>query len=264
VKSEAIKEVQVTPEELDKILKTVDRRQMPMCQKDKLAICGTADTLKAAPFGNKDFEIWAVAQCTTYPVFKRADLLFEMHTEGYWSDPPVLERINASNLPIVMHEQDKRVEQSIRYPIEEISKYRKYHTTSITYMLAWAYHSFVKTGKPKNVAMFGVHMEAREEYTEQRPCCEYWLGRMEGAGQSVAMNGGALLVSSGLYGYENYDPIAWKIRQRIAGLQLGQKERARQELAAQLQKHEQIGAQKEAEYWLRLAQRGELLNKEST
>ena len=237
------------------------RKVLPYCQKDMLAIVGTAPTMQGAPYTDEKFEIWSVAQAVSYPAFKRYDVLYEMHTEGYWKDPPVLKRLQETKAPImVMHKHNPEIPGSVPYPIELMTaKYRRYHTTSITYMLAWALHSFLMTKKPYHVALFGVHMEAREEYTTQRPCCEYWLARMEQAGMDVFMAGGAILASQGLYGYENYDPVCWKIRQRITGLTQGVNIRANEEHSALLQKHEQIGAMKEAEYWLREAQTGGLL-----
>jgi len=231
-----------------------------LCQKDLLAILGTADTLHAAPFENEDFEIWGVAVVVTYEVCKRWDILFEMHTDGYWKDKNVLARLQATNAPIYMHEKYPEVPTSMRFPIELITKsYRPYHTTSITYMLALAYHSFVTTGKPSHVALFGVHMAAREEYTEQRPCCEYWLGRMEAAGMDVEPSpGGALLVSSGLYGYENYNPICYDFRQRIQGLQLGAQKSEQEQRKWLIQRAKNQGAIQEAEHWLRRFQRGEI------
>ena len=177
------------------------------CQKDLLAIIGTADpTRQAAPYEDKNFEIWGVAVATTFPDVKRLDIQFEMHTEGYWrKDPNVTKRLQETTVPIYMHDKYKEIPTSMKYPIDIVKQYRTYHTNSIAYMLALAYHSFIMTENPKHVALFGIHMSAGEEYTDQRPCCEYWLGRMEGAGMDIELApGGALLAAMGLYGYENY------------------------------------------------------------
>lgn len=229
-----------------------------LCQKEKLAILGTADSLMATPWEDSEFEIWAVAQCVTFPVFKRADILFEMHTEGYWRDKNVMKRLKQHKQPLYMQDHYPELPQSMAYPKDAILGYRRYHTTSITYMLALAYYSFVTTKLPLHVALFGVHMEAREEYTTQRPCCEYWLGRMEGAGMDIFIAGGAILRSDGLYGYEGYNPLCAKLRMRMEGLANGRNVRAEEMRAAELKMHEQEGAIKENEYWLRLAQTGQL------
>jgi hypothetical protein len=229
------------------------------CTHDKLAILGTAETMLATPWEDEEFEIWAVAQCETYPAFKRADILFELHTKDYWSDPNVIVRLNRWKGPMVMQDHYEEVPNSIRLPLEVVKNYRRYHRTSITYMLTLAYHSYLLTKKPAHVALFGVHMaDIREEYAEQRPCCEYWLGRMEGAGMDIFLAGGALLQAPFMYGYEKYNPLTWKLRSRLDGLVNGQGVREQEEREAELKKHEQMGAVKEVEYWLRLAQRGEL------
>lgn len=229
-----------------------------LCTKEKLAILGTADTMPATPWEDLEFEIWGVAQIVTFPSFKRADLLFEMHDSGYWKDKNVQDRLNKWDGPIYMQEHYKEIAKSIKFPLDMFLPYRRYHTTSITYMLALAYHSFITTGNPKHVALFGIHMEHREEYTTQRPCCEYWLGRMEGAGMDIFIAGGAILRSDGLYGYEGYNPLCVKFRQRMEGLSHGAEVRENERDEAEGKRREQVGAIKECEYWLRLAQTGEL------
>ena len=229
------------------------------CQKDQLAILGTAQTMPAAPWTDPEHEIWAVGQCATFPAFQRGDILFELHTRDYWGDENVMARLNKWGGRLVMQDHYDDIPRSEKLPINTILQYRKYHRTSITYMLALAYHSFKKTGKPWHVGLFGIHMEdVREEYAEQRPCCEYWLGRMEDAGMDIFIAGGAILAAPFLYGYEAYNPLNFRFRQRMDGLTEGVRVREQEEMEKRLQKHEQIGAVKEVEYWLRLAQRGEL------
>ena len=155
-------------------------RKSTLCQKDKLVLLGTADPTRGmAPYGDADYEIWGCGVVDTYPDVKRLDALFEMHPESYWKvNENILKRIQAFEHPIYMHQVNPEVPQSVRYPIETVNQYRVYQTSSISYMMALAYHSFITTGKPKRVEQYGIHMAAREEYKDQRPCCEYWAGRM--------------------------------------------------------------------------------------
>lgn len=229
-----------------------------LCSKDRLAILGTADTLAKTPWDDADLEIWAVAQCATFPVFKRADILFELHDEGYWREKEVLERLIKHKYPLYMQRQYPEIPHSMEFPLDAVLEYGRYHTTSITYMLALAYHSFKTTGRPRRVELYGVHMEHTEEYTTQRPCCEHWLGMMKGAGMDLYLAGGALLKSDGLYGYEGYNPLCYKYRMRIGGLANGKAVREKEMRDAELKMHQQIGAITECEYWLRLAQTGQL------
>lgn len=230
------------------------------CSKGMLAVLGTAPTLGAAPWENDEFEIWGVAQCATFPAFKRGDILFELHQRAYWGDENVRSRLNAWGGRLVMHEHYEDVPKSERFPKDTIlGMYRPYHRTSITFMLALAYHSFKVTGKPWHVGLFGIHMEdVQEEYAEQRPCCEYWLGRMEDAGMDIFIAGGAVLAAPFIYGYEKYSPIVWMLRQRHDGLIKGIQQRQAEHTEKGNEVHRQIGAASESEYWLRKAQRGEL------
>lgn len=228
------------------------------CQHDKLAIVGTAETMPMTPFNDPAFEIWAVAQATTYPSFKRADMLFELHNEAYWNRPEIVPRMNKFEGPTYMMDHYREIPKSVKFPVDILlEKYRRYHTTSITYMLAWAYHSFLTTGKPYHVALFGIHMAAREEYTEQRPCCEYWLGRMEAAGIDVFMApGGSVLTSNGLYGYEGYHPMIPKLRDRLTSLQAGVAQCNNELDRWSIQKAKNEGACNEVEYLMRQYQLG--------
>lgn len=231
-------------------------------KKDNLALVGTADPTRGkAPYDNKSFEVWAVAVAATYPDVTRFDLLFEMHPDGYWKkDPNVRERLSNTKQPLYMIEKQDDMPSSMTFPIAETDKYRRYYTSSIAYMLAWAYHSYMATGKPSNVEIYGIHMSSSEEYASQLPCCEYWIGRMESAGISVKPpDGGALLISeTGAYGYEQYNPVCWDLRQRTMGLANGVKNAESEIERWRMQKARNEGAEAECEHWLRRFQRGEV------
>lgn len=231
----------------------------PLC-KDKLCILGTADTLGMAPYDDDSFELWGVSPVVTYPVCKRTpDVLFEMHDESYWTDKNVLERLRngSGEAPIFMQKKDKRIKRSVTYPLDDILQYGKYHTTAITYMLALAYHFYKTTGAPYLVSLFGVHMDAREEYTVQRPCVEHWIGKLQGAGVSVDLApGGSLLASEGLYAYENYKAVCLRFKERAQALAMGEQHCNNQAREWQLKSAKQQGAKEENEYWLRRHQTG--------
>jgi len=232
------------------------------CTKDKLVILGTADPTRAmAPYGDRNYEIWAVAVAATYPDVKRIDALFELHTEGYWEqDPNVKKRLSETTIPIYMHQKVDGIPASIKFPLDEVTQYRSYFTSSIAYMLALAYHSFVTDGTPKELELYGVNMSSGEEYTDQRACCEYWIGRTETAGVKVQLtDGGALMIAkNGLYGFENYNPLCWEIQQRVFAIEGGIRQSEAELHKWELQKAKNAGAHFEASHWLRKAQRGEI------
>ena len=208
-----------------------------LCQKELLTILGTADPTRAmAPYGDENFEIWGCHVCCVYPDVKRIDIQFEMHGPGYWKRPEILKRVQEQTVPIYMQNVNPEIPNSMRYPVEIFDHYRAYSTSTISHMLALAYHSFVMTERPKHVALFGIMMLAEEEYGEQRPACEYWLGRMEGVGMDIMINpGSAILVAPGLYGYHNFSPVVYDLESRSIQLHNGLNESRREQKKWELQ-----------------------------
>lgn len=231
------------------------------CEKDKLVVLGTADPTRGmAPYQDQSYEIWSVAVAATYPDVARIDKMFELHTSGYWEqDPNVKKRLAETTIPIFMHEHIDDIPSSVELPIEELKKYRRYFTSTLAYMLALAYHARKTEKRPKVVELYGVHMSAGEEYADQRPCCEYWLGMLQASGAKVVLApGGALLAANSMYGYEDYNPACWEMQQRIFGIQGGIRNSDSELQRWTIQKAKNEGALFEAEYWLHKAQRGEI------
>ena len=232
-----------------------------LCQKDNLALVATADPTRGmAPYDDDTFEIWGLAVTQTFPDVRRMDVVFEMHTAEYWErDPNVKARLVETTEPLYMLDRHDDIPMSMAYPMDTITGlYRPYHTSSLTYLLALAYHSYLTTGKPDMVELYGMHMVAKEEYQDQRPACEYWIGRMEGAGMTViAPEGGVLLTGNGLYGKERYNPVCWDMAQRMVALKVGLNDAAQAIRQKELQQARNWGAIKEVEHWKLKVQRGE-------
>jgi len=228
--------------------------------KDKVSILGTAPTMADTPWNDPEMEIWALSQCVTFETFKRADIFFELHTADLWKVwTNILPRLNETKGRIIMQKHYDEIPKSEPFPLKTVLQYRSYQRSSITYLLALAYHSYKMTGKPGHVSLYGIHMEDKgEEYSEQRPCCEYWLGRMEDAGQEIYIAAGAVLAAPFLYGYEKYSELLVQLRQRYDGLTNGMKGAEAKIVEAAAQKNRQDGALSECEFWLRGAQRGEI------
>ncbi|KKK59214.1 hypothetical protein LCGC14_3036620 [marine sediment metagenome] len=196
----------------------------------------------------------------TFDDVKRLDVVFEMHTAEYFErDPNVKKRLVDTKEPLYMLDRHDDIPTSMKYPMDIITGlYRQYHTSSLTYLLALAYHSYCTTGKPGRVELYGIHMAAREEYQDQRPAVEYWIGLMEGAGMTVELpDGGVLLTGNGLYGLERYNPICWDMRQRMSALQMGLNDAVTAIKQKELQQARNWGAIKELDHWLLKVQRGE-------
>ena len=203
----------------------------------KIAICGTADSLKAAPFGDKSFEIWGVSPCVTYPAWKRCDLLFELHPRSYWEQVNadgqyVIARLNGADCPVLMQDHYDAVPKSIKFPIDEVTgRYYRNYTSSIAYMIAYAIHEGAG-----HIALFGVHMAADEEYGSQRAGCEYWIGVAQGLGIDVWNHPESSVCACKFqYGYEPENPVLAELRKTKEGLELGME----QVLAQEQEQHDQ-------------------------
>ena len=73
---------------------------------------------------------------------------------------------------------------------------KKYATSTIAYMLRMAAFEL----SISHVKLIGVDILEEEEYQNQRPCIEYWLGYLESRGCNVHIAPGSALFSGDLYG----------------------------------------------------------------
>ena len=76
-----------------------------------------------------------------------------------------------------------KIPQAQVYPLDEIVKHFKstYFTNGISYMIAYA----LWKGATK-INLYGVNMTVLEEYKNQKPNVEYWIGRAQGMGVEVS------------------------------------------------------------------------------
>jgi len=89
------------------------------------------------------------------------------------------------------------------YPLDEVIKYfgTRYFTNSIAYMFALA----IKR-KYKTINLWGIDMDAGDEWAYERPCVMYWIGQAEARGISV-MTASDLTNPAYLYGFEDSAPL---------------------------------------------------------
>ena len=62
---------------------------------------------------------------------------------------------------------------------------REYLTSTFAYQLALALYEHMDGHPISKLHLYGINLTAMEEYAHQRPCAEYWLGRLEQAGVEV-------------------------------------------------------------------------------
>lgn len=162
----------------------------------KIAILGSApSTLRAAPFSDASWQIWGCSP-GVYPIASRVDVWFELHR---W-EPPVLGRADqqkpwfspeycawmAQQKLVWMYERVPEIPNSHQFPYEElVKKYGSYFfTSSIAWMLAAALEDIIadraenKSRHPDeidHIGLWGVDMAANEEYSDQRPGCQFFV-----------------------------------------------------------------------------------------
>lgn len=121
----------------------------------------------------------------------RCDVAFHMHDLDVWESREGAE--SSTKLVIQYANEHPEVEfytvkpfskipHAKLYPLEEIIDHFKtnYFTNGISYMIAYA---LWKGATQLN--LYGVNMTVKQEYIEQKPNVEYWLGRAEGMGVKV-------------------------------------------------------------------------------
>lgn len=73
---------------------------------------------------------------------------------------------------------------------------KEYATSTIAYMLRMVAFEPAIT----HIELIGVDVLEDEEYQNQRPCIEYWLGYLESRGCGIYIHPGSALFSGALYG----------------------------------------------------------------
>lgn len=201
----------------------------------KVAIVGFAPSSMTdvrSLFNDPDFEIWGLNQL--YMVFphlpKFATRWFQIHNkQAYnqavrdhnhhawlaaptWVDPQTGQRFPVEHpLPVYMQEQIPDVPSSVPFPVAAIMRrLGDYFTNSISWMLALAICEGFEA-----IHIYGVDMAQDEEYSEQRPSCEYFIGLARGKGIDVFIPAHSdLCKTMWLYPFEDHKPFKIKLDKR--------------------------------------------------
>ena len=207
----------------------------------RIALVGTAESGKDAPFADPSYEIWGVS-CRA-PYVTRATRWFELHRlEGEprkfadnWRESV---KIFSHDCELVMFYPEPDLGPKVMtYPTERItSRFGTYFMQStFSWMIALAIDemcpldSTYKTWEPGEIAIFGVDMEHDTEYEEQRAGFRHFIDLAVVMGITITR-----LAESGLsyepvpYPFWQDDPLMSKLakrtetnRQRLANLDAG-------------------------------------------
>ena len=217
--------------------------------RSKVAIVGFAATSmrEVTPlFDDPDFEIWGLNQLyMAFPeIVQHATRWFQIHDRKHY-DAAIRDHKHSAwmgvqkTFPIYMQEINPDIPMSVKFPIQSMLKqFGEYFTNSISWELALAiYEGF------KEIHVYGVDMAQDDEYTEQRPSVEYFLGWAQGRGIRVHVpENSDLLKAFWLYPFENDIGFEGKITTRIQELRQRAGQFAAQEQGLHDQRMMMLGA----------------------
>ena len=157
-------------------------------KRKKLALCGFAtNTLATVPWDDPEFEIWGMNQGYVH-MQRRADRWFEMHLPEATPDirdPHYLTFLREMGIPVYMIQCYDYCPTSVRYPIEDAIRLagRDYFTSTVAFMLALA----EMEGHYQEVHLYGINLAIGDEWFYEKPCAEYWIGRLEAKGIKIVI-----------------------------------------------------------------------------
>ena len=145
----------------------------------KVAVVGFSGATKdLAPYHDPEYEIWGLNQL--YRHIPRADRWFDIHANY---DEHVVEGtdhcawIRNAPIPVYMNAVHPHYPSSVRFPIEATMDYfgqggrLDYYTSTVAYMLALAIMEEFEV-----IGVYGIDLIAKQEYMDQKPCTEFYLG----------------------------------------------------------------------------------------
>lgn len=184
----------------------------------KLAIVGShSETRHLAPWDDPAYEIWLFNEAAQMPFCKRWDAVFQLHKPEIYTSPDNfvnrehwawLQKDHGAGKIIYMQDQDPRVPNSRRFPIDEIKRVIPaaglgWFTSSVSYALALAIFQDI-TGDPfDQVDTYGIDLASNTEYAYQQPNYLYWLGAAQMIfGRRLTLHSGLQHFDQPLYGYQ--------------------------------------------------------------
>jgi hypothetical protein len=149
----------------------------------KVAVIGlAADSHDEAPWDDPSWEKWGLAWDGHWPYLQRT---FEMHEPSELKSRMKADYIDSlqHRTRLYMQEQYPEVPGCERYPFEEVAKTCPHWHSSIAYIMALAIHEGAE-----EIGLWGVQMEAKDEYGYQRPNMLYLIGLARGRGIKVHLH----------------------------------------------------------------------------
>jgi hypothetical protein len=190
----------------------------PACRTRKVAILGFAATVADCPWRDPSWELWGMNGFwrAAQPDFgieapeDRFSLWFDMHSREYTREYGVRAGFGDEQEKWLQREHPFQIFMldaaadfpSVRaFPIGYViaTLGRDYFTSTVAYAIAYA----ATLPDVAEIGLWGIDLVHNTEYTDQRPCAEYWIAKAEAAGIDVTIHErSALLRQRYRYGYE--------------------------------------------------------------
>ena len=203
----------------------------------RIAIVGKApSSLGLAPYHDDTWQIWTLSDLVLCGQAPRYDVQFELHDVGMLKRerPPYWDWLTrAQHKPLVVREAVPELPGAIVFPKDEIvSIFGRYFTNTVSWLIALAI-----AREPEEIGVWGVDMACDQEYSHQRPSCEYFLGWAAGCGITVTIPPQAdLLKTPGLYGFDaglSDMHAKWKARREELKRRVSEAETRRDQAASE-------------------------------
>lgn len=144
--------------------------------------------------------------------------IVRVHKNGYGRSPNHMKWLKKFDGPVYQMKIDKRIPGSVQYPYDEIveryghawitDKKRPYLTSTAAFMLALALYEHENGQTIDTIRLAGIELAIGTEYFDQRPCVEYWIGRLEQAGiEYIPSPYGQSILNGPIYAVEHFAPL---------------------------------------------------------
>lgn len=163
----------------------------------KIAIVGTSDSAKEAPYSDASWQIWSLGRNHIW--IPRFDKFFEVHTMAHLASNQT-QKIYYDHLErcgdrLILREPAAAFPNAQILPRDDIIKnYSPYITSSIAWMFLMALYSGAT-----EIGIWGCDMRGDNEYAHQRPCLEFWIGRAIERGVKVSVHHTSALLKGEVY-----------------------------------------------------------------
>lgn len=153
----------------------------------KIAIvCGAPSSEMLAPFDDEEWDLWVLGSRISNYSGKRVDRIFEIHEDISHYPREFSRWATGLGIPLVVSRKWERMEDHVEvFPFDKAEELMgsTYLTSSTAYMIAYAIMQ-----EPEEIAVYGVDMSVdNDEYFQQKPCAEAWLGIAKGKGIKVTL-----------------------------------------------------------------------------